>query len=134
LVRLEQLPHAPQVLHGETAQPRHLLRQVLRQALDHAFAPLRRGQLAADVRPDLPVETDELGIDRLVGPLPRLLDQPHHLGERRRLCHLLHAAQCARSRSPHDKEKARPPPMRWTRKKTAPSITGAAPCGPDKAC
>jgi hypothetical protein len=56
---------------------------VLRQAVDHAFAPLGRGQLAADVLADLPVQADELGVDRLVGALARLLDEADDFGERR---------------------------------------------------
>ena len=49
--------------------------QVLGQAIDNAFAPLGSAKFCADVFADLPVQTDELGVDRLEGPLARRLDE-----------------------------------------------------------
>jgi len=55
---------------------------VLRQPIYHAFTPIGRRQLSADVLANLPVETHELRIDRLVRTLASLLDEADHLGER----------------------------------------------------
>jgi hypothetical protein len=55
--------------------------QVLGQAIDDAFSPLRSAQLAADVFADLPVQTDEFGVDRLEGPVAGRLDEADDLCE-----------------------------------------------------
>ena len=81
-VGLEKLPHPEQVSAREAALPGHRARQVLRQAVHHAFAPDSGRQLGADVLADAPVQTDEFAVDRLVGPLAGLLDEADHLGKR----------------------------------------------------
>ena len=46
------------------------------QLFDHAFAPGRRFNLAADVLADAPVKLDQRRVDGGDGPRPRGVDQP----------------------------------------------------------
>ena len=81
-VGLEELAHAPKVRRRKAPQAGHRTGQVQRKAFDHPLARIGCGQLAADVLADLPVLAHQLGIDSLVGPQARLLDQANHFGER----------------------------------------------------
>lgn len=82
-VDLVELTHPKQIATREPALAWQLAREVLGQAVNHAFPPDRRLKLGTDVAPDFPVQGHQFGVDRLVCALARLLDELHNLCEGR---------------------------------------------------
>ncbi len=75
-VGLIELPHPEEVGAGISSQAGMRSGDVDRQLLDHAFAPGRRFNLAADVLADAPVKLDQRRVDGGDGACPCGVDQP----------------------------------------------------------
>ena len=76
--RQVQLPHVEQI--APTKPPAKLGRQIFSQRLQQALAILRPVTAALlvldDVPPNLPIQPDHFGVDRLRHALPRGVNQP----------------------------------------------------------
>ena len=77
-VRLVKLPHPKQVASREPLQARLGAGQISGKLVHHPVAPLSRGDLAADVLADLPIQCNQLRVDGLQGLPTRVQDQLPH--------------------------------------------------------
>jgi hypothetical protein len=73
-----KLAHVPEVLHRKTRDPGKLPPQVSGQVLHDGPTPSRPFLSAGDHPPDIPVQPDQLGIDRFQGGILRRTDPRFH--------------------------------------------------------